>query len=653
MHIYMAEKGEVLEYAASELCKYIEKMCGISPEITDKPTEEGITLATMKTLGISPDNIENPEIDDAYVVKINSLKGYIAGSNTRSILYGVYAYLKKAGCRFIRPGDDGEYIPKVNLAEFSADFYKKADKRYRCECIEGSVCYENLRDHIYWLPKMGYNGYMLQGTSPYLWYNRWYSHQGNPYLKGKELSLKEADEITLQIEKDIKRAGLLLHSVGHDYMAPAFGLYGDVTEEEIDRAGVRDYLALVDGERKIMHSGIRNTNMCYSNPYVRQKIVDFLVDYMKKKPYVDYLQLWFADNRNNFCECEKCLSTTISDQYVELLNMLDDAFSRNNIYAKIVFILYNDTCWAPASARLINEDRFVMMTAVRQNFIDGYTKYDPDIKVPEHLHNNYNVPPNHFPYTMGFLRDWKEVFSGDSFFFDYHLYSDHLTDPGYMTVAERIYEDVTLLDEFGSDGIMNCCTYRKQMPVSYPAYVCAMTLFDKKIDEKAVQKDYFTAAYGADSEKVSAYLEKLSKLFCSELLKDTGISAADEMFDDPNVQIKLPWMHNPAAIENFREIQDIVTEFLPVIEKNLHLENPCHRKSWEIILMHSDFVLKLSKALCLGAKGNMKEAQNECAKLIDYLARREAEYMPHLDFFLLMRRLRMMFGITNSIFAPA
>jgi len=444
MVIYQLENGETADYAAVELSKYINVISGKTVTIKKETGNDGIILACMQRLNIN--GID--EKDDSYKIEVNGYCGYIVGSNIRSILYGVYAYLKAVGCRFIRPGKNGEYIPEKDLSEVKVSLSHTAAKRYRCECIEGSVCYETLRDHICWLPKIGYNGYMIQGTSPYLWYDRWYSHQGNPYKEAAPLSVNTADEITLKLEKDIKRAGLLLHSVGHDYMAPAFGLFGDVTEEDIDKAGIRNYLALVGGERKIMYNEIRNTNFCYAKSEVQGKIVAYLVDYMKKKPYVDYLQLWFADHRNNLCECDECKKTTPSDQYVALLNLLDEPFEKNGITAKIVFILYNDTCWAPLRERLKNKDRFVLMTAVRQNFIDGYSKYNPDIVLPTHLHNNYNVPPNHFSMTMGFLREWKKVFDGDCFFFDYHLYSDHLVDLGYMSVAERLCADVKELDTF-------------------------------------------------------------------------------------------------------------------------------------------------------------------------------------------------------------
>jgi len=573
MNIYQLERGETADYAAEELKKYIELMCGIKADIRYKKGDEGITLALIDTLGASTEGIEKADLDDVFEVKVDGLCGYIAGSNIRSILYGVYAYLKKAGCRFIRPGKDGDYVPKVDLTVFKADFREKADYRYRTDCIEGTVNYDVIRDYIYWLAKLGFNGYMMQATSPFVWYDRWFSHHGNPYKKPDPLTNEEADLLTRKIEKDIKRSGMALHSVGHEYMAPAFGLYGNTTEEEIDEAGMRPYIALVNDERKIMYGHIRYTNLCYGNPEVRKKITEFFVGYLKDKSYVDYLHIWLADNRNNFCECETCMATTISDQLFEILNETDAAFIENGIDTRIVFEFYNDTCWPPLKEKLNNPDRFVIMPAIRQNFIDGYTKYDPDIEVPVHLHNNYNVPPNNFPITMGFWRDWKKVYQGDCFFFDYHMYSDHYVDPGYCQVTQRAVRDMKLMRDFGSHGIMHCSSQRRNIPNTYPMYMMGEVLMDQKLDEKAATEDYFKSCYGKDWEKAYGYLSSLSENFCPDLLRDTNISAADEMFDDPNVQIRLPWMNNSEALSHFEKLRGVIEGFVPVIEENLSLEN--------------------------------------------------------------------------------
>lgn len=651
MQIYQLERGVTADYASEELAKYIRLMCGERSDIRYKKGENGIILGLFDTLGITCNDVGNVALDDVFEIKVDGFSGYIAGSNIRSILFGVYAYLKKAGCRFIRPGIDGDYVPEVDLSGFKTFFRQKAHYRYRTDCIEGTVSYDVLRDHIEWLAKIGFNGYMLQGTSPYLWYDRWFNHDGNKYKVPESLSIEEADIITGKVEMDIKRCGLDLHSVGHDYMGPAFGLFGNVTEEKIDELGMRDYIALVNGKRKIMYNHIRYTNLCFLNAEVRKKLVDYFVKYITDKPYVDYLHIWFADGINNNCECENCRDISVSDMYISILNDVDKAFTKKGINTRIVFEMYNDSCWAPVHEKLNNPDRFVFMPAIRQNFIDGYAKYDDIVELPEYRLNNNTLSKSSFSLTMAFWREWQKVFKGDCFFFDYHLYSDHYCDPGYCQISSRLMRDTKLLDTHKSQGIMHCSSQRKQMPNSYPMYMSGEILMNPSLSEDAVIVDYFSSAYGDDWKVAYEYLKTLSELFQADLVRNTGVGAADEMYLDENVRIVLPYMNNPAALEKFKQIDGIIKGIIPVVEKNLKLDDTCRRKSWDILRVQIPIISQIAEGLCAGASGDMKMAQDICRELVDYLAKHEDEYYAELDFGLLYRRLKVAFGFTDNQFA--
>lgn len=650
MNIYQLECGSTADYATDELVKYIELMSGIKSEIRFGKGNDGIILGLMDKLGVQGEDIEDKELDDVYEVKIDGLCGYIAGSNIRSILYGIYAFLKKAGCRFIRPGKDGDYIPNFDLSNFKAEFREKAAYRYRTDCIEGTVSYEVLRDYIYWLPKLGFNGYMLQGTSPYLWYDRWYSHHGNKYKTPAPLSVEEADIITEKIELDIKRSGMALHSVGHDYMAPAFGLFGDITEEDIDKLGMRDYIALVKGERKIKYNHIRYTNLCYSNPMVRKKITDYFVNYIKEKPYVDFLHIWFADGINNLCECDKCMASSPTDQLIQLLNETDKAFTDNCLNTRIVFELYNDSAWPPLYEKLNNPSRFTIMPCIRQDYMNGYENYNKDYQIPEHVHNNYTLPRKDASVALAFRKAWEKVFDGDCFFFDYHLYSDHYVDPGYCQISNRLMRDMKLLSSFNSQGIMHCSSQRRNMPNTYPMYMCGEILRDPSLSEKDIISEYFIGAYGDEWEKVYKYLSTLSDLFQPHLVRERDISSDEEMYVERHTKILLPYMFNDEALKKFSQISDVIKKFVPVIEKNLNIEDPCRRLSWKILMMQVPVISQFADGLCAGASGDMIKAQEIGTKLIDFLAQNEDEYAPHLDFGLIVRRIRVTFGFTGNIF---
>ena len=54
--------------------------------------------------------------DDAFEIKVKNGNGTIKATNERAVLIGVYHYLKCQGCRFLKPGKDGEYIPHRDTA---------------------------------------------------------------------------------------------------------------------------------------------------------------------------------------------------------------------------------------------------------------------------------------------------------------------------------------------------------------------------------------------------------------------------------------------------------------------------------------------------------------------------------------------------------
>ena len=647
MFIYQLEKGETANYVSEELKKYIKAVSDIDVQIkNEKGAEKGIILATFDTLGIDYEGIEDKKCDDAYIVDVNDLEGVIAGSNVRSILYGVYRYLYEAGCRFFRPGDGGEYIPQKNLADFECKVDKKATLRYRADCIEGSLSKEMIIERLKWLPKAGYNGYMIQGITPTNMLDRWYSHQGNPYKTPNPLTWEQQKEITREVEKHIKKYGLLFHDVGHEYMFPAYGIFRD-TEAHIDDS-LREHLVLVNGERKV-HGSIKYTNFCYSNPDVLKKIADYLVGYVKEKPEIDYLHLWLADNSNNCCQCEKCAQSTVSDIYVRILNYIDEVFTANDIETKIVFILYNDTMEPPEKEVIKNPSRFVCTVAV-DGWYDaekGYGAYDFETDT-DYLDSKGN--PSQIAYNMRCRRKWDKAFRGDVFYFGYHMYSAHLDDMGHDLVTRRLVRDAKLVPGKYSQGLMNCATSRLYMPTALPAYLCGRALFDTNIDTEAEINDYFEKSFGKDGAKVKEYLSSLSEYLIPDLLSDTGIKAADEEFAEI-LKVKINWMDNEKAHKSFEKAVRVIKEFLPVIKSNINTENECHRKSWEILEFHYGLVTDLAAGLESGAAGDMKSAQQHCYKLIDYLAKNEDDFALYFDYYLYLKRLRYTFGIARDIYA--
>jgi hypothetical protein len=84
--------------AAEELVKY-GKGAFVRTEV---PAEAHIVL--------HPEHTDN--FQDSFTLKSFDHKLWISGSNARSVLYGVYKYLKMHGFAFLYPGEEGEVIPE-------------------------------------------------------------------------------------------------------------------------------------------------------------------------------------------------------------------------------------------------------------------------------------------------------------------------------------------------------------------------------------------------------------------------------------------------------------------------------------------------------------------------------------------------------------
>jgi len=633
--IYTKLFDETLEYAISELSTYVSRMSDYKIVPTVKhasvmPKENitgAIRLGLLSEFGLGSDN----EVDDIIDIDINGLTGYIAGSNIRSILLGIYRFLNSAGAKWVRPGADGEYIPYCDFASHSFKYRHTASYRFRGECIEGAISFENVRDHIIWLPRVGCNMFFMEQVIPYNYISRWYNRTYNPKKEGDFRTFEEVGEYTKTLELLIKKCGLQLHALGHGFMLEPYGIHYKTWADQYDLSEYgKSHTALVNGERGLFHGSPNFTQLCFSNDEARKGMVNFLVEYLIKKPYIDYLHVWLADANNNHCECENCKKMIPTDFYVQVLNELDEELTKRGMDNRIVFILYNDTIFPPEKLKIINQDRFILLTAFSRNHSYPMSKEDYTGELPKYQRNKFNIPKN-FAVNYKFLNMWRENFKGDAFIYEYYFYTDHFADPGYTSLGKVILEDVKVLDELGFQGIVSDQTQRSFFPNGLPLSILSEALFDKDMDIDAYSDEYYRAAYGKDWQKAKAFLEKLSELFDPKTLR-TNISIVEE---DTGITKRVTthlWRNNPEAAARFAQIPALAEEFKAVAEENeVQLTNACHKKSWKYLALHTGYVSQLALAYKAGAEGDMEKAQELYNKLFDNLCEDEDEWQPDLD----------------------
>lgn len=639
MKIGILKNTETISYAAEEFKKYIEMMDkAISVEIA--VGEGDITLAFLDDLKLFCIDVNNAMYDDVIDIKIDNMKGYIAGSNERSILMGVYNFLKSAGCMWIRPGIKGEYIPEKKMDTYSFSMRKKADYAFRGQCIEGAASYENLRDTIEWLPKINMNLFMMEQIVPYNYMSRWYKHSVSTIKEDEGTTFEEIGEYVIKLEKFIKKCGLQLHALGHGYLLEPYGIhYKTINDEYVLTDEAREDIALVGGKRELFLGSPNFTQLCFSKDKARLGLVKFLVEYMEKKPYIDFLHVWISDAANNQCECENCRKKIPTDYYVQMLNELDSELTKRNIDTKIIFIMYVDTFWPPEVTRFINPDRFILTTAATgRNYSTTYSAERAKDNLPPYKRNEYSMKGG-LPRTLQFMDAWKDIFDGPRFLFEYHMYTDHFFDPGYMSISRNILTDCKNVCDLGFNGIMSDQTQRAYFPTALPNAIMGEGLFDTSVQFEDYADKYFKAAFGNDYKEAREYLENITKVFKPESLR-IGDSVVEQDTNTGKDVIKNSIRNNAQTAERLLKIASLVDKFMPKVMENKNLENACHRESWKILFYHGEYCKRLADVYIALANGDDEKTNMLFADMIDYLSKTEDEIQPYFDMVLFNQRIR-------------
>lgn len=610
-----------LEKSFAEFCKgemkyYFEKIFYIN--IKENEIDADIVLQVIPDLGVKK--------NDLIQINLSGGKGKIKSNTQVGLLIGIYRFFSEFGVRYLRPGRENEYIVKGNTEDFlnkKINISEEASFKHRGICIEGADSFENVKSFIDWLPKIGLNSFFVQFENPYIFFKRWYDHELNPYLKKDEFNADISQKMSDLIDEEIFKRGIVHHRVGHGWIGEVLG-YSSKYGWESGLTLPEDKKSLVaelNGKREFVGTAPIFTSLDFSNPEVISNMVRVIVDYAKKRKDVDYLHVWLSDARNNICECEKCQKELPSDQYVRLLNELDEALNKEGIDTKICFLLYHELLFAPCKKKINNPDRFTMMFApITRTFEKSYADVDYEQGIPaaKKYQRNKIVLPNSLEENLSYLFSWKKVFSGDSFVYDYPLGCAHYGDLGYIKISKTIYRDIKFLDKLGLNGYISCQELRAGFPHNFPNYVMGKMLWNNELSYSDLKEEYFMAMYGEEWHGVYNYLESLSENSSCDYFNGIG--------DRINTELSIKY-----KISN-----NLANEFLSEIVKNTPVVSGLQKEQWRQLCFHREYVCKLSKALQMLCEGNNSLGQNQWMDLLDFIRRNELYIQNKLDVYRLI-----------------
>ncbi|MCF0135355.1 MAG: DUF4838 domain-containing protein [Lachnospiraceae bacterium] len=632
IRIVRVGNSPVIDFAAKEMKRYLQladPSLAVDEVIRQefRGDEKTITLKVCPALPAAL-QVEDPFWDDGYAINVQNDYGMIRGTNERSVLLGVYRFLKELGFGFTRPGKEGERIPGQLPLNYEIKVTEKAAYRHRGVTIEGADMYQNIADMIDFLPKCGMNEYFIQFWVPSTFFERWYYHRSTEQLPREEISREEVAGFVASLEEEMARRGILYHKTGHGWTCEPFGIEGttwdhdrvyELTEE------ARSYLAEVKGKRELWGNIPLNTNLCYSNPMVREKIAAAIGQYAVENPQIDVIHFWLADGNNNHCECENCRKKRPSDWYAMMLNQVDAELAKVNSPAKVVFLIYVDLLWEPQEIRLENPDRFILMFAPITRFYGvNYADSKPfEGELPPYERNKLEMPKD-LSQNLARLAKWQEQFKGDSFIFDYHLQWAYLADPGCDLAARNMFDDMLYLKNMGLNGNVSCQVQRCFFPSGLEFRALADALWKGEGSFEDMKAAYYAEAYGERGQAVSDYLTAISNLFTIYPYYRKEKPATAEEETEHTRPYGLPY------VKDMNRLETVLKDFAPVIEEGLQ-EGGQEKADWTMLKLHQEYVRKLALVLQLTDEEKTEERDAAIEDMAKYIGQIELDVQKALD----------------------
>jgi len=624
-----------VRFASLELKRYLTAASGCTAQVQSRqrhrPAPQTIWLGVASSLPIA--DLAADPARDAFAIQVSDSGGFIAGSNPRSVLIGVYRYLQTLGFHWLRPGRDGEVVPDLESPFSAVQLSEQASYGHRGVCIEGAVSYDNVRDMVDWLPKLGFNAYFIQFREAYNFFQRWYEHTGNPHLPGRSFPVERAAELTTRLRAEIVRRGMDLHMVGHGWTCEPFGIpgpgwfqhEGDIPEES------RRFLAQIDGVRELWGGIALNTNLCYGNPETRRIVVQSIVDYARDNTDVDILHFWLADGTNNHCECPQCVDHRPADLYVRMLNELDAALTAAGLDTRIVFLVYVDLLWPPLVETIANPDRFLLMFApITRSYSSAFADTDStEGQIPPFERNHLEFPRDP-GVNIAFLQSWQDGFAGDGFDFDYHLMWDHYKDPGQMASARVLHEDIQRLRDIGLNGLISCQVQRVFFPTALTMAVMGRTLWNRDLSFDAVVAEHLGACFGDSGPAVGGFLARLSELFAPPVIRGEGNDAA-----------------RAAAVTSLELIPAAVEGMRGEAARGMDDPTPAIAEAWRLLSLFLDLCVLFAEAL-RARYADSPDAVARAWDLFHWARERERDLQPALDVFEFQNTLGPLLGLSRE-----
>ena len=270
------EANATERYAARELQRAVRLISGAELPIATEaqPGRAQLAIGTPATNLLTAAIAERLAFADGAIDELRVLTDgatlHLAGAEPRGALYAVYAWLERLGARWLWPGDDGEFLPRMDSLPLEPlDIRQAASFRYR--------------------------GYHTTRYDPDT--ETWMARNKLNFLRS-------------QAGEGIGREGMVRRSEMGFHIIFA---YHNIGLDAAALAANPEYAALIGGRRDAARGG--NAWICLSNPEARALLAKQVVKWWEDFPAIEIMILYPRDT-DRVCECESCRAIgSASDQW--------------------------------------------------------------------------------------------------------------------------------------------------------------------------------------------------------------------------------------------------------------------------------------------------------------------------------------------------
>lgn len=637
-------ESRTIAFAGRELERYLRLMAN-----DDDLSSVDIALGLFSQFAEHPSIAAGDGRDDAYVIDVSGSQGIIAGSNPRSVLHGVYRFLEMNGCRWIRPGADGDIVPRRDISSLGGSLQARAAQAIRGFNDCGAYPLEVWLDKIAWAPKVGLNAILSEFFAKDGLYNRYYLHPAPSRQATAPRSSLEIAAYHHLVVDELELRGIDYHAIGHGWTGRVCGLsdaqctLGSAPPEPGSLGhDIEQHLALVDGVRAWNPRGAVFTELCIGTPATRQRLVETIVDYADQHPEIDVLHVWASDSSTTNCECELCTQGPPSNLYLRMLNELDAALTQRGLSTTVAFLIYagGQLLYPPTEGVIENPDRFLMMFApIGRDYSSSYdTSQQEDVALPELTLNKRQVWTTEQSLTS--LRRWKQRFSGRSFAFEYHFTWHHYYDPGQVGLARSLAGDIKALPVFALSGYVGCETVAAGFPTAVAQSLKARLLYDSGVVADEYVATYLEDAFGEGSERVREYLQRLSEIYV-DLLSLRALRRRLGVANEPG-ELEARFK---AAVERLSAVPDLADDIRGLVEEQAANPAAVRQRSWRYLLLHLDYVALHSRVVRAALSGSLDMAEHYWQMMLVFLGSNEQALCEIVDLWYLQTSFENLVGV--------